>query len=439
MKKENDINIRIIDAKRESLDVISEVLNSRLKMENKDVIFSVEKIISDVRKNGDAAVCEYTENFDKVVLNPEKIKVSEREINDAVKSVDKNLLSVLETAKENILLFHRAQLAPDVTVDKGDESKISLISRPLEIVGVYVPGGTAPLPSSVLMNVIPAKAAGVKKVVMCTPPSKDGSVNPMILAAAKIAGVDEIYRIGGAQAIAAMAFGTSTVPPVDKICGPGNIYVNTAKRLVFGKTDIDMFAGPSEILIIADKTANFRFIAADMMAQAEHDILASAVLVTDDWNLAKMVAEEIIKTVPLMPRAQILEKSLNDYCAIAVVPDLKTAVEFSNDFAPEHLEICTAVPEQLLPQITNAGAVFLGSYSPESLGDYYCGANHVLPTSGTSRFFSPLNVNDFIKKISVINYSEKSLRKCFKEVAEFARSEELECHARSALVRFEDT
>ncbi len=432
------MEIKIIETNKEGLLEIADVFSSRSKMENKDVIISVEKILNDVKQTGDEALCKYTKKFDKVSINPDKIRVTDEEIESAFDSVDKEIIEILKKAKDNIFEFHAAQLTNDVTIDKGDFSSISLISRPLEIVGVYVPGGTAPLPSSVLMNVIPAKAAGVNKIVMCTPPSKDGTVNPMILAAAKIAGADEIYRIGGAQAIAAMAFGTKTVPCVDKICGPGNIYVNTAKRLVYGKTDIDMFAGPSEILIIADKTANYRYISADMLAQAEHDVLASAILVTDDMQLAKQVAKEISETAPGVPRKDILSKSLENYCAIAVVPDLKTAIDFSNEFAPEHLEICTANPESILPGIKNAGAVFLGNYSPESLGDYFCGANHVLPTSGTSRFFSPLNTSDFIKKISVINYSKDGFKKCYNDVAKLARAEELECHARSALIRFDD-
>ena len=432
------MEIKIIESNREDLLKISETFSSRAKMENKDVIALAERILQDVKNLGDEALCRYTKEYDKVDLTRENLKVSDNEIESAFESADNDLIEILLKAKSNIYEFHKAQLTGDVTVEKGDNSRISLISRPLETVGVYVPGGTAPLPSSVLMNAIPAKAAGVSKVVMCTPPSKDGSVNPLILTAAKIAGVDEIYRVGGAQAIAAMAYGTDTIPSVDKICGPGNIYVNTAKRLVYGKTDIDMFAGPSEILIIADKTANYRYIAADMLAQSEHDTLASAVLVTDNMELAKMVAKEISETAPEMPRKDILLKSLENYCLIAVVPDLITAIDFSNAFAPEHLEICTADPENYLSKIKNAGAVFLGNYSPESLGDYFCGANHVLPTSGTSRFFSPLNTSDFIKKISVINYSEKGFKNCYTDVARLARAEGLECHARSALIRFEN-
>jgi len=299
-----------------------------------------------------------------------------------------------------------------------------------------VPGGTAPLPSSVLMNIIPAKAAGVRKVVMCTPPRADGTVNPAILAAASIAGADEVYRVGGAQAIAAMAYGTASIPRVDKIIGPGNIYVNTAKRLVFGQVDIDMFAGPSEILIIADRFANPAFIAADLLSQAEHDVLASALLVTDSADLAEAVACQVSRRAVLMPRSAILERSLADYGAILVVPDLVSAVDFANELAPEHLELYVAEPDRLLPNLRNAGAIFIGPYSPEPLGDYFAGTNHVLPTSGTARFFSPLNTADFLKKISLIRYTEADLAECWQAIAGFAEAESLKAHAESVRVRF---
>jgi histidinol dehydrogenase len=299
-----------------------------------------------------------------------------------------------------------------------------------------VPGGTAPLPSSVLMNIIPAKAAGVRKIVMCTPPRADGSVDPTILAAASIAGADEIYRVGGAQAIAAMAYGTATIPRVDKITGPGNIYVNTAKRLVFGQTDIDMFAGPSEILIIADKTAEPAFVAADLISQAEHDVLASALLITDSPELAEAVAAQVSFRAAQLPRAAILARSLADYGAILVVPDLQTAIDFANELAPEHLELFVSEPNPLLPLLRNAGAIFVGPYSPEPLGDYFAGTNHVLPTSGTARFFSPLNTTDFIKKISLIHYTREDLAGCWQAVAAFAEAENLQGHAESMRVRF---
>lgn len=430
------MEIKIINAGEGELKNICRDLGLRAKMDSSDVVSKVEKILEDIRLSGDEAVCSYTEKFDKVLLTPDKIRVTRDEIDNAMKNVDPGLINIMKRAKENILEFHIAQKTPDVTVERESGAVTKLISRPLDTVGVYVPGGTAPLPSSVLMNVLPAKAAGVPRIVMCTPPAKDGSVDPVILAAANIAGADEIYRIGGAQAIAAMAYGTASVPCVDKICGPGNIFVNTAKRLLYGKVDIDMFAGPSEILIIADKTANPAFLSADLLSQAEHDKISSAILVTDDGELASQVAKQVSQRAKLMPRKDILAESLKNFCAIIVVKDLGTAVEFSNELAPEHLEICTADPEEIIKGIKNAGAIFVGNYSPEPLGDYFAGPNHVLPTSGTARFFSPLNTSDFIKKISVINYSESALAKCYEDVAEFAKAEQLECHAQSVLVRF---
>jgi histidinol dehydrogenase len=430
------MDIKIINAGEGELKNICRDLGLRAKMDSSDVVSKVEKILEDIRVSGDEAVCSYTEKFDKVVLTPEKLRVTDDEIDNAMKIVDPKLIDIMQKAKRNILEFHIAQKTPDVTVERESGAVTKLISRPLDTVGVYVPGGTAPLPSSVLMNVLPAKAAGVPRIVMCTPPCKDGSVDPVILAAAHIAGADEIYRIGGAQAIAAMAYGTATVPCVDKICGPGNIFVNTAKRLLYGKVDIDMFAGPSEILIIADKTANPAFLSADLLSQAEHDKISSAILVTDDGELASKVAQQVSQRAELMPRKDILAESLKNFCAIIVVKNLDIAVEFSNELAPEHLEICTADPEEVIKGIRNAGAIFVGNYSPEPLGDYFAGPNHVLPTSGTARFFSPLNTSDFIKKISVINYTESALAKCYEGVAAFAKAEQLECHAQSVLVRF---
>lgn len=430
------MNIRTIKAKKEDIKEIVESIGLRKRSDDKDYSDDMKKIIDDVREKGDAAVCEYTEKFDKVIVKPQGLRVGKEEIETAYKNVDDKLIKILEKAKENILDFHIAQKCKDVFVKRGESSYIRLVSKPLENVGIYVPGGTAPLPSSVLMNAMPAKAAGVKKIIMCTPPLKNGGVDPVILAAAKIAGVDEIYRIGGAQAIAAMAYGTENVPCVDKICGPGNIYVNTAKRLVYGRVDVDMFAGPSEILVIADKHANPAFVSADLLSQAEHDVLASAVLVTDDEKFAGDVAKDLALRSGMMPRSEIIKESVENYCAVVIVPDLDTAVDFSNEIAPEHLEICTQNPESILEKIRNAGAVFLGNYSPEPLGDYYAGANHVLPTSGTARFFSPLNTADFMKKMSVINYSGEDFKKCYKEVSEFAKAEQLECHSQASLVRF---
>ncbi len=430
------MNIPLIRSDGKNLNDLSKKLGLRAKMERDDVIASVREILDAVRAEGDAALCRYTRRFDGVDLNPESLRVSQAEIDGAAAALDPALIAVMRKAKKNILEFYEAQASADITLDRGLGSSVSMLIRPLQKVGVYVPGGTAALPSSVLMNVLPAKAAGVPRIVMCTPPRKDGSVDPAILAAAKIAGADEVYRAGGAQAIAAMAYGTASVPAVDKICGPGNIYVNTAKRLVYGTVDIDMFAGPSEILILADRTANASFLAADLLSQAEHDKLASGILLTCDPELAEQVREQVLLRARRMPRGEILEASLRDFCAIVVVPDMDAAVEFANILAPEHLELCLADASRVIPRIFNAGAIFVGNYSPEPLGDYFAGPSHVLPTSGTARFFSPLNTWDFQKKTSVISYSEQSLRNCYRDVAAFAKAEKLECHAQSMLVRF---
>ncbi len=430
------MEIRIIRSSGEDLAGLADSLGLRAKMERADVIGAVSKILDDVRRNGDEAVCRYTKEFDKAEIAPGRIRVTEEEIDAAIRSTDPALLAAMERAYANILEFHLAQKSADLRIDRGDGSYVGLLARPLDTVGIYVPGGTAPLPSSVLMNIAPARAAGVRRIVMCTPPRADGSVDAAILAAARLAGAGEVCRAGGAQAIAAMAYGTASVPAADKICGPGNIYVNTAKRLVYGQTDIDMFAGPSEILILADRTANPAFLAADLLSQAEHDTLASAVLITDSEETALAAASQVRERAALLPRRAILERSLADYCAIVIVPDIRTGVAFANRLAPEHLELCVDGAEQLLPEIRSAGAVFIGNYSPEPLGDYFAGPNHILPTSGTARFFSPLNTGDFIKKISVIRYTEKTLRSCSSDIATLARAERLDGHARSVLVRF---
>ncbi len=432
------MNIKVIQSDGSDLSDLARKLGLRAKMEQKDVIAAVTGILEDVRETGDEALCRYTRQFDKVGITPDRLPVTPEEMEEAVAAVDPALLEILYKAKANIVEFHQAQITPDIRLERGNGASVGMLVRPLQTVGVYVPGGTAPLPSSVLMNILPAKAAGVPRIVMCTPPCSDGSVDPMILAAARIAGASEVYRVGGAQAIAAMAYGTATVPAVDKICGPGNIYVNTAKRLVYGKVDIDMFAGPSEILILADKTANPAFLSADLLSQAEHDKLASAILITDDADLAEQVARQVVTRAGQMPRLEILEASLADFCAIVVVPNLAIAVEFANILAPEHLELCIASPEQVIPRIFNAGAIFVGHYSPEPLGDYFAGPSHVLPTSGTARFFSPLNTADFQKKTSVIHYTREALRECYRDVAAFAGAEKLDCHAQSMLVRFEE-
>jgi len=432
------MNVKIIESSGRDLLDLAQKLGLRAKMDQKDVIEAVSEILDNVKNTGDEALCFYTGKFDKVSMTPDKIRVTEEEIDCAMETLDAALLDILHKAKANILEFHMAQVTPEILIDKGNGASIAMLVRPLQTVGVYVPGGTAPLPSSVLMNILPAKAAGVPRIVMCTPPRSDGSVDPMILAAARIAGASEIYRVGGAQAVAAMAYGTATVPAVDKICGPGNIYVNTAKRLVFGKVDIDMFAGPSEILILADQTANPSYLATDFLSQAEHDKLASAILITDDMTLARQVALQIANRAGQMPRKEILAASLADFCAIVVVPDFDVAIEFANILAPEHLELCIANPESVIPRIFNAGAIFVGNYSPEPLGDYFAGPSHVLPTSGTARFFSPLNTSDFQKKTSVIRYTKDALKECYCDVAAFAKAELLDCHAQSMLVRFDE-
>ncbi len=431
--------VSVTPTTRAGLATISAKLGLRDKMDLAPVIATVQTILDDIRAGGDTAVLEYTARFDKVTLTRENLKVTPAEIEQAVSSLDPALLSTLREAAVNITRFHEAQLPQDIHLATANGGFTGLVHRPLDCVGVYVPGGSAPLPSSVLMNVLPAKAAGVPTIIMCTPPRPDGTVHPAILAAAAIAGVDEIYRVGGAQAIAALAYGTATIPAVDKICGPGNIYVNTAKRLVFGHCDIDMFAGPSEILILADKTAQPAYVAADMLSQAEHDPLASSMLLTTDPELAAAVADEIDRRVPLLPRRAILEKSLQQYGAILVVPDLGTAIDFANELAPEHLELCIQDSdiELTIQKIRHAGAIFIGHYSPEPLGDYFAGPNHVLPTSGTARFFSPLNTADFIKKTSLIRYTRQDLAAVWEKVAHFADSEELAAHADALRVRFD--
>ncbi len=429
---------KLVEGTKENLKATVASLGVRGKMDLKPVIETVQNVIDDIRENGDAALLKYTEKFDGVKLTPEQLRVSEEEIEDAIKSIDPELLTIMKEAASNIRRFHEEQKEHGFMMDVGNGAKIGVRVRPISIAGVYVPGGTAPLPSTVLMDVIPASVAGVERIVFATPPRKDGTIAPVILAAASIAGATEIYRMGGSQAIAAMAYGTETVPRVDKVCGPGNIYVNTAKRLVYGQVDIDMFAGPSEILIIADKTANPDFVAADMLSQAEHDKMASAIVLTDSRELAEKVLELADKRSEQAARKDILAKSMEDYCAIIVCDSLDTAVNFSEEIAPEHLEICVENPEVLAAKIKNCGAMFLGNYSPEPLGDYFAGPNHTLPTSGTARFFSPLNTGDFYKKMSVINYNEETLRDVYKDVAAFADSEGLGCHAAAVRARFED-
>ena len=399
-----------------------------------NVLNIVAEIIDNVKQNGDIALKEYTKKFDKAEI--ETIKVSEEEITSAYKKVDPQLLETIKKSRQNIWSFHEKQLQNSWINPKEDGTMLGQLVRPLEKVGLYVPGGTAPLISSVLMTAVPAKVAGVEKLIMCTPPSQDGSINPAILVAAREAGVDEVYRAGGAQAVAAMAYGTETIPSVDKICGPGNVYVATAKRLVFGDCDIDMFAGPSEILVIADSSAVPEYVAADLLSQAEHDILASSVLVTDDVSLLDSVKTEIEKQLLSLKRNEIIEKSLKNYGFGILVDNIEEAIEVSNNIAPEHLELCIKEPMSVLGLIKNAGAIFVGNYSPEPLGDYMAGPSHVLPTSGTARFSSPVNVDQFIKKSSLIYYNKQSLETTSKDIVRFAEAELLDAHANAIKVRF---
>ena len=425
-----------IKAPQGELKKICEELGMRGKMELGPIIDVVNDVLDDIKKNGDAAVFKYTKKFDKADITAENVRVTDQEIADAIASLDPNLVEVIKKAAANILAFHERQVETGFKMDVAKGAEIGMRVRPISVAGIYVPGGTAPLPSTVLMNVIPARAAGVPRIVLCTPPRADGTIAPVILAAASIAGATEIYKVGGSQAVGAMAYGTESIPRVDKICGPGNIYV--AKRLVFGQVDIDMFAGPSEILIIADDSAVPEFVAADFLSQAEHDALASAILLTTSEKLADAVYEAVDRRSEKSLRKEILSKSLDTYCAILVVDDMEAALAFSEELAPEHLELCVEDPDNYIGRINNAGAIFVGNYTPEPLGDYFAGPNHTLPTSGTARFFSPLNTGDFFKKISVLRYNEESLRECYKDVAAFADAEGLECHASAIRGRFEE-
>ena len=402
----------------------------------RDVGAAVSAVISDVIDRGDAALYDYTEKFDKVKLS--SLTVTEKEISEAFEKTDPEFIRILKRAAENIKAFHSKQVRNGFELKGENGSVTGQKVVPIEKVGVYVPGGTAAYPSTVLMDTIPAKIAGCPLVVMATPPQKDGSVSPAILAAAEIAGVDKIYKIGGAQAIAALAYGTETVENVFKIVGPGNAYVAEAKRQVFGKVSIDMIAGPSEILIIADKNTDPAHAAADLLSQAEHDKAASAVLVTDSEKLAYAVSEELEKRIPKLSRAEIARASIDSNGKIIIANDLEKAVEIANEIAPEHLELCVDDPFALFGKIKNAGSVFMGRYCPEALGDYLAGTNHTLPTSGTAKFSSPLSVDDFIKKIQYVYYTKEALDGAAYDVARFAREEGLTAHAESALVRTED-
>lgn len=396
---------------------------------------AVAQIIEEIKQAGDTALCRYTAEFDGVQITREQLKVSPEEIEAAYRMVDDEFLSALSLAAENITKYHRKQLRTSWFEPEPDGTVLGQLLRPLERVGIYVPGGTATYPSSVLMNAIPAKVAGVKEIVMVTPPGARGEIPPHTLVAAAEAGVTEIYRVGGAQAVAALALGTETIKKVDKITGPGNIYVTLAKQQVYGLVDIDMLAGPSEILVVADGQADPRYVAADMLSQAEHDVMSSAILVTDHRPLAEAVRQELFRQLNELPRQEVARKSLANHGAIIVAENLEEAVALANRFAPEHLELMVAEPYQLLGKITHAGAVFLGEYSPEPVGDYLAGPNHILPTGGTARFFSPLSVDSFMKKTSVISFSRKALEKAGPSIIKLARVEGLDAHARAVEIR----
>ena len=396
----------------------------------------VADIIENVKKDKDAALIRYSERFDGVKL--ESIEVSKEEIMEAVESVNQKFLEVLKRASESIYGFHSRQVRNSFLINDNDGVIIGQKVIPIEKVGLYVPGGTAAYPSSVLMNCIPAKIAGCPQIVMVTPPSKDGKVNPHILAAAYVAGVDRVFKVGGAQAVAALAYGTETIPQVDKIVGPGNAFVAEAKKQVFGRVSIDMIAGPSEILVIADGTCNPKYVAADLLSQAEHDRMASAVLVTDSEMLAAAVAEELERQLPMLAREEIARTSIDNNGKIIITASINEAVEVANSIAPEHLEICVDDPFTYLDKIKNAGSVFMGKYCPEALGDYMAGPNHTLPTSGTARFSSPLSVDDFVKKTQFSYFTRDALGKVCRDVEYFANKEGLGAHAKSAVIRFDE-
>lgn len=398
---------------------------------------TVKTIVNEVKERGDAAVFEYTRRFDGAEITPSNIRVTDAEIQEALALVEPQLLTVMKRAMKNIREYHEKQKQYSWFDSKPDGTILGQKVTPLASVGVYVPGGKAAYPSSVLMNIIPAEVAGVDRIVMVTPPGKDGKVNPVTLIAAHLAGATEVYKAGGAQAVAALAFGTESIPKVNKIVGPGNIFVALAKKTVYGHVSIDSIAGPSEILVLADDSANPRFIAADLLSQAEHDELASAILVTTSMELAERVSKEVDGFVATLSRKEILEKSLDNYGYILVADSMEDAIAAANEIASEHLEIVTRNPFEVMTKIQNAGAIFLGEYSSEPLGDYFAGPNHVLPTNGTAKFFSPLSVDDYIKKSSIIYYSKEALEPIHKDIEAFAEAEYLTAHANSIRVRFE--
>ncbi len=429
--------MRIIELNEQNKNNLLENLLKRSPNSYGEFEETVNEIIRQVRARGDEAVFEYTLKFDKCKLSADSIKVTKEEIREAYEAVSPEFLEAMKKSAANITRFHEKQLHNSWILPEDNGTILGQKLTPIEVSGVYVPGGKAAYPSSVLMNVLPAKVAGVSRIVMTTPPGPDGKVNPGILAAADIAGVHEIYKAGGAQAIAAMAFGTESIPRVDKITGPGNIFVALAKKACFGYVSIDSIAGPSEILVLADESANPRYVAADLLSQAEHDEMASAILITTSRALADKVSEEVDGFTARLSRRPIIEKSLENYGYILVAENMEEAIHAANEIASEHLEILTENPFEIMTRIKNAGAIFLGEYSSEPLGDYFAGPNHILPTNGTARFFSPLNVDDFLKKTSIISYSRDALSKVHKDIELFAEKEGLTAHANSIKVRFE--
>ena len=430
--------MRIVKLNEEARKNIQENILKRSPVRYTEQESAVKEIIDRVKYEGDTAVFEYTKRFDGAVINAGNILVTEEEIASAYKAVDPKLLDVIRKALVNIRSFHEKQLQNSWFTTTEQGTILGQKITPLARVGVYVPGGKAVYPSSVLMNVVPAKTAGVREICMATPCSRDGAVNPSVLVAAKEAGADKIFKAGGAQAIAAFAFGTESIPKVDKIVGPGNIFVALAKKAVYGNVSIDSVAGPSEILVLADETADPRYVAADLLSQAEHDELASAVLITTSRDLAEKVSDEVDGFLSKLDRKEIMEKSLDNFGYILLADDMQEAIDAANAVASEHLEIMTKDPFQIMTKIRNAGAIFIGEYSSEPLGDYFAGPNHILPTNGTARFFSPLSVDDFVKKSSIIHYSREALESIHRDIEQFAKCEGLTAHANSIAVRFED-
>lgn len=426
--------IRLDDA---SMENILESLLKRSPNQYDSYQDTVNEILNEVKEKGDEALFRYTKKFDKAEITPDNIRVTGEEIQEAYAQVEASLVEVMKKSLANIQDFHKKQLRNSWIETREDGVVLGQRITPLESVGVYVPGGKAAYPSSVLMNIIPAQVAGVERIVMVTPPGADGKVNPATLVAADLAGATEVYKVGGAQAVAALAYGTASIKKVAKICGPGNIFVALAKKTVYGHVSIDSIAGPSEILVLADETANPRYVAADLLSQAEHDELASAILVTTSEELAVKVEEEIQEFLKTLSRADIIRKSLENYGYLLVADSMSDAIKAANEIASEHLEILTKNPFDTMTRIKNAGAIFLGEYSSEPLGDYFAGPNHVLPTNGTAKFFSPLNVDDFIKKSSLISYSREALEPIHKDIIQFANAEQLTAHANSIAVRFD--